>query len=77
VESIVGHAYGLIIGLEAINRRHRAESLFLVITMSVVTSVKTVGSKKMPPSAPHLVCLDPFRRGDHGVWLKPVRDLSK
>jgi len=37
------------LAVEAVERGDRAEGLLLGLTMSVVTSVSTVGSKKLPP----------------------------
>jgi|SRR5215472_4164826 len=51
---VVGHRDGLGVGLEAVERRDRPKVFSLVMTMSVVTSVNTAGSKKMPPSAERL-----------------------
>src|SRR6516225_11097674 len=61
---VVGDLDRLVVGLEAVERRHRAEGLLLgVMIMSVVTSVSTVGWKKVPPSAerlPPTATLAPF-----------------
>ena len=47
---VVGHLDGVVFGLEAVERGDGAKGLLLVMTMSVVTSVSTVGSKKLPPN---------------------------
>jgi hypothetical protein len=60
----VGHLDRLVVRLEAVERRHRAEGLLLGDNHVVVTSVSTVGStKKVPPRAlrlPPTATLAPF-----------------
>jgi hypothetical protein len=60
---VAGHLDRLGVGLEAVERGDRAKGLLLGMTMSVVTSVNTVGSKKLRPYAARLlprIALAPF-----------------
>jgi hypothetical protein len=45
---VVGHLHRLVVGLKAVERATEPKVSSFVNTMSVVTSVNTAGSKKLP-----------------------------